>query len=87
MQHAAITRGYRPANTNATPVPDTLRPAAGTQLFVLGEEGVLFNEAKGTLHRLKQTAARYWCALARISHQIRRIGAPNQRKSLCCSDF
>ncbi len=25
--------------------------------------------------------------LARISHTNRRIGAPNQRKLLCCNDF
>jgi hypothetical protein len=52
-----------PAVRDALELPDTLRPAPDTQLFVLGEEGVLFNEAKGTLHRLNHDAARNWCAL------------------------
>lgn len=54
----------RPAPVRAAlALPDTLRPAPGTQLFVLGDEGVLFAEAKGTLHRLNQAAAIAWCAL------------------------
>ena len=38
-------------------------PGTGHALSVLGDEGVLFNEAKGTLHRLNQAAAHNWCAL------------------------
>jgi hypothetical protein len=46
----------------AVSVPGSLRPAPGTELFVLGDEGVLFNEAKGTLHRLNEAATFAWCA-------------------------
>jgi len=64
---ASQARSYpwvRPATVrDALALPDTLGPAPGTQLFVLGEEGVLFAEEKGTLHRLNQAAARNWCAL------------------------
>lgn len=52
-----------PAVRDALALTDTLRPAPGTQLFVLGDEGVLFNELKGTLHRLNEAATRNWCAL------------------------
>jgi hypothetical protein len=52
-----------PAARTALKLPDTLLPAPGTQLFVLGEDGVLFHEARGTLHRLNAAAARHWCAL------------------------
>jgi hypothetical protein len=52
-----------PATRAALTLSDTLRPAPETQLFVLGDEGVLFNEANGTLHRLNEAAARNWCAL------------------------
>ena len=52
-----------PAVRDALALTDTLRPAPGTQLFVLGDEGVLFHESKGTLHRLNEAATRNWCAL------------------------
>ena len=52
-----------PALRDALPLPDTLRPTPETQLFILGDDGVLFDEAKGTLHRLNHAAARNWCAL------------------------
>jgi hypothetical protein len=52
-----------PTTRAALKLSDTLRPAPQTQLFILGDEGVLFNEANGTLHRLNQAAARNWCAL------------------------
>jgi hypothetical protein len=52
-----------PATRAALKVSDTLRPAPGTQLYILGDEGVLFNQANGTLHRLNEAAARNWCAL------------------------
>jgi hypothetical protein len=52
-----------PATRAALELSDTLRLAPETQLFILGDEGVLFNEANGTLHRLNEAAARNWCAL------------------------
>jgi len=54
----------RTAETRAAlQLPDTLRPVSGTQLFILGDEGILFSESGGTLHRLNRDAARVWCAL------------------------
>jgi hypothetical protein len=54
----------RPAATRAAlQLSDTLRPAPKTQLYILGDEGVLFNEANGTLHQMNRAAARNWCAL------------------------
>ena len=47
----------------ALALPDTLRPAPGTHLFVLGDTGVLFAAAEGKLHRLNQAATFAWCAL------------------------
>ena len=52
-----------PASRAAQKLLDTLRPAPGNHLFKLGEDGVLFSEATGNLHRLNRDAARVWCAL------------------------
>jgi hypothetical protein len=38
-------------------------PAAGTRLFLLGDEGILFSEPRQELHALNTTAAVIWCLL------------------------
>ncbi len=45
------------------PLPeDSLRQAAGASLFLLGEEGVLFHEARSEFYHLNAAAAFVWCA-------------------------
>lgn len=60
---ARVYPWVRPADSCAAALPDSLAPAVGTQLFVLGDEGVLFCEATGTLQFLNPAAAITWSAL------------------------
>ncbi|MEO8936733.1 MAG: PqqD family peptide modification chaperone [Burkholderiaceae bacterium] len=62
----------RPIEVQRFALVDALRPANGTQLFVLGDEGVLFSEARGTLHRFNEAATSIWCALE-AGHDWERI--------------
>ncbi len=40
-----------------------MTPAAGTRLFFLEDEGILFSEQRQELHRLNTVAAVIWCLL------------------------
>ncbi|MGC8476152.1 MAG: PqqD family peptide modification chaperone [Acetobacteraceae bacterium] len=60
-RHAQVFPFVQPADS--LPPPDeTLRPAPGSQLFLLGEEAVLFRESAGEFYRLNASAAFVWCA-------------------------
>ena len=55
-----------------------LRAYEEAQAGLLGKAVVLTDGKAGTIEKV-------W--LARISHRVRRIGAPNQRKFFCEKDF
>lgn len=64
---AVEARSYpwvRPADVRERfALSNALRPAIGSHLFILGSEGVLFTEGKGSMHRFNEAATLIWCAL------------------------